>query len=103
MFCEPPSIRTEPMSTFTRRFLAAASEPLISWVQLPPSRNTRDCWAMLRGRSASTTATNLEIVSKVPSVSHPQPIELLPYIEDLMTPSLRFGSGPCPLVPLEFH
>src|SRR5258708_15869617 len=38
--CCPPRTTTEPMSTLTRKFLTAASEPVISSPQAPPSRVT---------------------------------------------------------------
>src|SRR5580704_18765197 len=73
MFCAPPCTRTEPTSTFTRRFFVVASDPVISWVQLPPSRKTRDCCAIARGMSANNTATSLESFFKASFRFYPHP------------------------------
>src|SRR5580658_383902 len=58
--CEPPSTRTEPMSTLILRFLTVVKDPVISCVQFPPSPYTRPCCALASGKINNTTATNLE-------------------------------------------
>src|SRR5437016_5168046 len=62
--CEPPCTRTEPTSTLTFRFRAAVKEPVISWAQFPPSRNTRvcGCCAVANGVSMISSVTSLENV-----------------------------------------
>src|SRR5580704_16093229 len=58
--CDPPSTRTEPMSTLTFRFFTTARDPVISCVQFPPSPYTRPCCALASGKTNNSTATNLE-------------------------------------------
>src|ERR1700757_827523 len=53
--CCPPRNTTEPMSTFTLKFLTAASEPVISWPQDPPSRDICVSCASARGVSRAST------------------------------------------------
>src|SRR4051794_1553208 len=55
--CCPPRTTTEPISTLILRFLTAESEPVISWAQAPPSRETRDSCATLGETKLSGAAT----------------------------------------------
>src|SRR5215469_17366772 len=61
--CCPPRTTTEPISTLTRRFLTAASDPVVSWDQDPPSRDIFDscarlCVSKLSGASQASTPAN---------------------------------------------
>src|SRR5438552_10784861 len=81
--CEPPCTRTEPTSTLTFRFRAAVKEPVISWAQFPPSRNTRvcGCCAVANGISMISSVTSLEnVFNSSPSlISQFLAIEPTPY------------------------
>src|SRR5271170_4391116 len=57
---DPPSTRTDPISTLTFRFLTVVKDPVISCVQFPPSPYTRPCCALASGKINNNTATNLE-------------------------------------------
>src|SRR5579864_655120 len=61
--CCPPRTTNVPISTLTRRFLTAASDPVVSCAQDPPSRDTFDscarlCVSKLRGASRASTPAN---------------------------------------------
>src|SRR5215472_4159897 len=61
--CCPPRTTTEPISTLTRRFLTAASDPVVSWDQDPPSRDILDscarlCVSKLSGASRASIPAN---------------------------------------------
>src|SRR5437870_3355954 len=81
--CEPPCTRTEPTSTLTFRFRAAVKEPVISWAQFPPSRNTRvcGCCAVANGISMISSVTILKnVFNSYPSlISQFLAIEPTPY------------------------
>src|SRR6266851_5983856 len=57
--CAPPCNTTEPMSSLTRTFLAAASVPDVAWLQAPLSRAMRVSWATASGASTANTQSNL--------------------------------------------
>src|SRR3954467_8085897 len=62
--CCPPRTTTEPISTFTRRFLTAASDPVTSCAQDPPSRDIRASCAWLSERKLSGASTVSSVANR---------------------------------------